>query len=59
LLASAKAGQQARLAGDSGFFHDRRRRPEQRLGARPTNDEDGKALLAWCEEKTGVATPFA
>ena len=43
----------------SGFFHDRRSRPEHRVPLlRPTRPGDDDALLAWCAARTGYETPF-
>ncbi len=61
-LAAGGPAAEARALGvpapTSGFFHDRRARSEQRFPVlRPTHRGDGEALLAWCAERTGVATP--
>ena len=45
-------------AATSGFFHDRRRRPERRFPLfRPTYPGDGDDLLDWCAVRTGIETP--
>jgi len=42
----------------SGFYHDRRRRREERLFfTRPAAPGDLDAILAWCAARTGVETP--
>jgi dehydrogenase/reductase SDR family protein 12 len=47
-----------RPAATSGFFHDRRSRPDRRFPLlRPTHPGDGEALLAWCAARTGFETP--
>jgi len=41
----------------SGFFHDRRKRRDNRFPVdRPTRPGDANALLAWCAARTGIAT---
>jgi dehydrogenase/reductase SDR family protein 12 len=42
----------------SGFFHDRRLRPDRRFPmTQPSGPDDPERLLAWCAARTGVETP--
>ncbi len=46
-------------AATSGFFHDRRARPDHRFPVlRPTRPGDDDALLDWCAARTGIETPI-
>lgn len=43
----------------SGFFHDRRERPDHRFPfSSPSAPGEEEALLSWCAHRTGIATPF-
>ena len=46
-------------APTSGFFHDRRARPDHRFPVlRSTRPGDDAALLDWCAARTGIETPI-
>jgi dehydrogenase/reductase SDR family member 12 len=56
--ALAEAEQLEQAAPMSGLFHDRHLRSDDRFPVRPAiKSGDLEALLAWCETRTGIATP--